>query len=228
MLSNSRLSVTVSLLLALKLLLTFSSAHSKLLKSECKLHYQVLSQLSSVPPSTKLRLMKVSMGFTRVLPHFGLDKSHTLSSNSYSSKRPSKLSTDTYLLNQRNPTAKVLNFQLPSCLVTLLVFFALLSPTQLILWFLRLTTWNKPHQLVMLLKRSILKLDLEDYGAVLAQELLWLVPSPVSNGGFTIDSRLWLVLEQLVVSKRIESDDIAGNYYVIVLTFLYMSDHTKT
>jgi len=151
--------------LVLNLLLMFFSVLLRLLKLEFRLHYQEHSQHNLALLWTKLELMKVSLDFIKVLLHFGQDKFHTPSLNSFS-KKLFKPFIDISLPNQKKHTIKQHNSQLHLCLVILLVSFVLLFLIQLILWSQKLIILNKHLQQVTQLRKFMVRLDLEDYGVV--------------------------------------------------------------
>lgn len=171
------------------------------LKLECKLLITELSQEASPKESAQLKLMKVSTDSIKVSHLSGWDKSHTPWWSSLLSKTQSKLSISTYSLLARKIIQRTPNYWLLSYLVTGLVSSALLYLTQLIQWSQSSTREIAMHQLDNKLKKFTEISDSRDSGTDSEPELLWLVPSPVSNGGSMTPSRLPVVFKQPVVNE---------------------------
>ncbi len=154
----------------LKSLLTFYSVHGKLLN--LKFNYQNQDNnihLNQVQLLLKSEPNKEHLECIKVLVHFGEDKFHIQLSNSLPLNGLYHFSMIIFSLKENKTIQNQPNFQLLLLLVIQLVFSALLSHIQLILWSQNFTVKKKDK--VKLQVKFMVKSDLKDYGEVLEQEL---------------------------------------------------------
>lgn len=130
----------------LKLLLILFYAHGKPLKLECKLPKMELSHKTLDLPSTNLKLKKDGVVYIKVSDHYGLDRFHTLSSNSSLSKPFPPHYTKKSSPEERVTTPKDNNYLSLSCQDTLQESSVPSSLTQPIPWSLNYTLL-KPEDL---------------------------------------------------------------------------------
>ncbi len=142
-------------------------------------------------PTLNLKLKKEHQASTRVSSLSGLVKSHTLLSSSSLSNGLSNSSMTTSSPLARRTTLSPPNWELHSLPAIWLVSSALSSRTPLIPWWANFTVKEKvKDQLDLRLLPFTNKSASRDCGLVWLQELSWLVPLLVSNGGFMIHSKL--------------------------------------